>query len=138
VVAERTVADKRSIADLAAGVAQTVGRATSVDTVLLVKAGQGANRWPVTGAELGRYAAAIGIDSSAIPLFRDASCEEVLDRLQQPLGRVGILNDLNPCGALPEATVTFVATIPHRDWLTLSRVRDTVRIQLLLPTGEVP
>ncbi len=133
VVAERVIAEKRALSDLAVRVVRSFPERPRLDTLLVV-APPGGRRWPVTALELARYAVAIGVPGTALPrITRDAPCAEVAGRLALPLGRTGVLNDQNPCGRLPARTAVWEAEVRYRDWLTLGGRRDTVRLELLAP-----
>lgn len=127
----RTVAERQAFANLALVAVQQLGRMPEVDTVLVVKAGPGRNRWPITGPELARYAAAMRIDPSGIPVMLDSSCPDVAARLRAPLGRLAILNDQNACGSLPAVSHRFQAAADYFDWLSLAQRPDTLRLELL-------
>lgn len=134
-VSQQVVNDKRAIADLALAVSRIVQGETGMDTLLVVKAGQGGNRWPVTGPELEHYVAATRTNQAPAPVIRDATCPEVTRYLAAGHERIGILNDQNRCGPLPEATFTLVALVRRMDWGRLSLRSDSLTIQLLLPTA---
>lgn len=127
----RTVAQRRAFADLALAASRQLGRLPSVDSVLVVKAGPGRNRWPITGPELQRYAGAVSPAIAHVPVIRDATCSEVAGRLRAPLDRMGILNDQNACGPLPTANYRFRAAADHIDWWSLSTRPDTMTLELL-------
>lgn len=129
----KVVGGMRAFQDLAAGAVGVLAKAPSTDTVLVVKAGPGGNRWPVTGPELAHYAEAISAPGTTFPEIRDASCEEVAERLKSGSPGIGYLNDQNRCGPLPQATMTMVAIAPYLDWTALRVRNDTLKIQLLLP-----
>lgn len=135
IVAERTTTDKRAIADLAAAVVHAFAARDDVDTVYVTRVGPGAHRWPITGSELQRYSNAI-LPGTHAPRYQDASCGQIAERVQLPLERVAVLNDRNPCGALPGASLTLLAPARYHDWLTLAPQVDTIRLQLLLPRED--
>jgi hypothetical protein len=76
----------------------------------------------------------MGVPDSVLPVMRDTSCEEVVSRLQLPLGRSAVLNDQNPCGRMPQQTVTWEKEVGYLDWVSLRRVADTLRVDLLAPS----
>ena len=133
IVSARTIRQKYATANLTLRIARTFPAAPRLDTLFVVTPRQGGRRWPITGRELGHYALAFGVPASALPVMRDATCEEIEGRLRQPLGRSAILNDQNPCGRLDDRTVTWAADVSYRDWLSLKTVPDTLRVDLLAP-----
>ena len=74
------------------------------------------------------------VPDSMIPVMRDASCEEIVARLQQPLGRNAVLTDQNPCGRIPDQTRTWEEDLEYLDWASLRRVPITIRVDLLAPS----
>ncbi len=132
-VAGRTASDKRSIADVAAKVVRTLPALPRLDTVFIVTPAQGGRRWPITGTELAHYARALQVPDSTLPAFQDLSCQAVVARLQQPLDHAGVLNDVNPCGPLPRATLRWMAVGHSVNWLTLRDQSDTVVVEILAP-----
>jgi 4-amino-4-deoxy-L-arabinose transferase-like glycosyltransferase len=134
----RTVGDRRAFANLALVTVRQLGQLPTVDSVLVVKAGPGRNRWPVTGPELERYAQAMGEATTHIPVIRDASCEVVAGRLGEPLAQMAILNDQNACGPLPSASHRFRAPADFFDWLALQVRPDTLLIELLAAPPTIP
>lgn len=133
ITAVRVVGEKHGLASLALAISHTFPRAPRLDTVFVVTPRQGGRRWPVTGRELRRYALAVGIPDSILPVMLDASCEEVGSRLSRPLGRNAILNDQNSCGRLPERTHRWQSVVRSVDWLSLGWRSDTVVVELLAP-----
>ena len=132
-VADRTASYKRSTADLAATLVRMLPRLPRLDSVFIVTPPDGGRQWPITASELTRYASAIQADTRPLPALRDESCSAVTSRLQQPLGRNAVLNDVNPCGPLPAVTLRLVARVPFREWSSLAWRRDSLVIQLLAP-----
>lgn len=133
-VSERTVGNKRSIADIAAAIARTFPRLPKLDTVFVVSPRQGGRHWPVTAPELRQYAAAIGVPDSALPVITEATCEAVTDRLHQPLLRNAVLDDHNPCGPLPAVTLQWTATPPYFDLGSWQRKHDQEEVDILAPS----
>jgi hypothetical protein len=68
--------------------------------------------------------------------MRDASCEEVVVRLQRPLDRSAVLNDQNPCGRIPDRTVTWLEDVGYLDWASMRWITDTMRVDLLAPSWK--
>ena len=134
IVAGRVIEEKHALSDLAVRIAESFPKYPRLDTLLISTPETGGRRWPVTALELSRYAIAIGVPDSALPIIRDAACSEVARRLGQPLGRNAVLNDQNPCGRLPQNTRIWLAPIRYRDWLTLAPIMDTVKVELLAPS----
>ncbi|MGH7592602.1 MAG: hypothetical protein ACRELE_01920 [Gemmatimonadales bacterium] len=132
-VSRRTVEYKRAIANIAAAIVHRLPREPPLDTLFMVVPRRGGRRWPVTADELRHYARALQIPDPAIPVMRDAPCEEIISRLRHPLGGNAVLNDQNPCGPLPAVTIDWAAVMAYRDpWSW--RVRyDTVAVQILAP-----
>ncbi|HEV8356792.1 MAG TPA: hypothetical protein VGQ17_08530 [Gemmatimonadales bacterium] len=135
IVSSRTIRQKYATANLTLRISRTFPAAPRLDTLFVVTPRQGGRRWPITGRELQHYALAFGVPDSALPVMRDAPCEEVASRLEQPLGRSAILNDQNPCGRL-DRTLTWAAEVRYLDWLSLKPVADTMRVDLLAPSWE--
>lgn len=130
----RTVRQKHAIAALASDVVTALKQSPRLDSLFVVTPRQGGRRWPVTGSELRRYAVALEAPDSILPVVRDLSCEQVIDRLQRPLGNSAVLNDLNPCGRLPQATFTWLRQVKYLDWLS-ARVRiDSLQVEVLAPS----
>jgi hypothetical protein len=134
----RTVRQKHAIAGLAADVVTALREAPRLDTLFVVVPKQGGRRWPVTGSELRRYAVALEVPASKLPAVMDLSCEDIIVRLQQPLGRSAVLNDLNPCGRLPRASRTWAREINYLDWLSAGRRTDSVLVEVLAPSWGAP
>lgn len=128
----RTVAARQAFANLALSAVVQLGNTPAIDSVFVVKAGAGKNRWPVTGPELERYAAAMRVPPSRIPVIRDAPCDAVAARLHSGLGRSAILNDQNACGPLPATTYRFAEPVDRWDWLSFTMRRDTLQLDLLI------
>jgi len=137
-VSRRTVEDKRAIANLAAAIVRSFPRQPRLDTLFMVVPRQSGRRWPVTSDELRRYAIALQVPDSAVPVMRDATCEEITSRLALPLGDNAVLNDRNPCGPLPIVTVNWEAVAPYPDPWSWRRREDTLGIQLLAPKWGRP
>ena len=138
IVAERVVGEKHATAALAREIALSFPRHARLDTLLVGLPSQGGRRWPITAQELRRYAVALGVPDSALPLTRDAFCEEIGIRLRASLARNAVLNDQNPCGRLPVRTQEWNAEVRYFDWLGFSRVRDTMRVEILAPSWTKP
>jgi hypothetical protein len=134
IASARTVRQKHATAALAAAVSRAWLAAPRLDTLLVVTPPQGGRRWPLSARELRNYAVFLGATDSALPLMLDASCDEVIRRLQRPLNRSGVLNDQNPCGRIPQQTVTWEKAVGYLDWASLRRVADTLRVDLLAPS----
>ena len=130
----RTVRHRSATASLAARITSDLPGSPRLDSLLIVTPTQGGRRWPVNASELKSYAVFMGVPDSMIPVMQDASCEIIVQRLQQPLGRSGVLNDQNPCGRLPQSTVTWEEDLTYLDWTTLRRVPLTMRVDLLAPS----
>lgn len=129
----RSISHNRAVADLAAGVTRIVGQIGTIDTLFVIKAGPNANKWPVTGPELERYAQAIGDPRWVIPTMRDVSCEIAVHHLKESTPRVALLNDQNRCGSLPAPSTTLIATVHSYDWMSWRTTTDTLSLQLQLP-----
>lgn len=129
----RIAGERRAFADLALATVRVLDSYPPIDTLLVVKPISGANRWPVSGAELRQYSLAMNLQTDHTPAMVDANCAYVARRLSEPLNRLGVLNDQNNCGPLPTASVRLVASLPYIDWFSLTQSTDTLVIQLLLP-----
>jgi hypothetical protein len=88
----------------------------------------------VNASELKSYAVFMEVPDSMMPVIKDASCEDVVRRLQGPLGRTAVLNDQNPCGRLPERTVVWTEDLGYLDWTSWREVPVTMRVELLAPS----
>jgi len=130
----RIVRHRQATANLAVRITSALPTAPRLDTLLVVKPPQGQRQWPVNASELHSYAVFMGVPDSAMPVMQDASCEVVARRLQSPLGRTAVLNDANPCGRLPEWTVSWTEDLGYLDWASLRRVPITMRVELLAPS----
>jgi hypothetical protein len=136
----RTVRQKHAIAGLASDVVSSLQRSPKLDSLFVVMPRVGGRRWPVTGSELRRYAVALEVPDSMLPVVRDLPCEEIAARLQRPLERSAVLNDLNPCGPLPASTRRWIREVRYLDWLSTETRADTVLVELLAPSwpGTLP
>jgi len=134
IVSSRTIRQKRATADFAVGISRTLPVAPRLDTLFIVTPRVGGRRWPINAKELRHYGLFLGVPDSSLPVMTDVDCESVAGRLQQPLGRNGILNDQNPCGRLGAQTITWVADVGYLDWISMRRVTDTMRVDLLAPS----
>jgi hypothetical protein len=132
-VSWRTIGIKNAIAGVALDVTRELARRPRLDSLYVVTPSQGGRRWPVTGGELRRYGIAVGFPDSVLPAMVDAPCERVARRLNAPLGRSGVLNDINPCGRLPLRTIEVRRTVSHLDWLSGRVVADSVVVEILAP-----
>lgn len=132
--AHRTIRQKHAIAGLAVEVVSALRSEPRLDTLYVVLPRQGGRRWPVTGSELRRYAVALQVADSALPVVRDLSCEGIIARLQRPLANSAVLNDQNPCGRLPGATRTWVREAKYLDWFSGEVRVDTTLVEVLAPT----
>ena len=130
----RTVRHRNATASLAARITSDLPSGPRLDSLLIVTPTQGGRRWPVNASELKSYAVFMGLPDSMIPVMRDVSCEDVVARLQSPLGRSAILNDQNPCGRIPDPTKTWEEDLEYLDWASLRRVPLTMRVDLLAPS----
>ena len=130
----RTVRHRNATASLAARITGELSGNPRLDTLLVVTPRQGGRRWPVNASELTSYAMFMGIPDSMIPVMRDASCEEIVSRLQRPLGRSAVLNDQNPCGRLPGQTRTWEEDLNYLDWTSWRRIPLSMRVDLLAPS----
>ena len=131
--AHRTIQQKHAIAGLAVEVVTALRSEPRLDTLYVVLPRQGGRRWPVTGSELRRYAVALQVADSALPVVRDLSCEEIIARLQRPLANSAVLNDQNPCGRLPGANRTWVRETKYLDWVSAQVRVDTTLVEVLAP-----
>ncbi len=134
IVSDRTIRQKNATAALALSITHTLAARPRLDTLFVVTPRQGGRRWPITGGELRHYGLAFGGPDSILPVMKDASCEEVASRLQQPLDRNAVLNDQNPCGRLGAQTITWAADVGYLDWVSLRGIADTMRVDLLVPS----
>ena len=130
----RVVKHRAATASLASRITRTLPGAPPIDTLLLVTPQVGGRQWPVNASELRSYALLMEVPAASMPVMRDASCEEVAQRLARPLGRTAVLNDQNPCGRLPQATVGWEEDLGYLDWITWKRVPLTMRVELLAPS----
>ena len=130
----RVIRHRQATANLAVRVTSLLPTRPRLDTLLVVTPAQGMRQWPVNASELRSYAIFMEVPDSLIPVIQDASCEEVVRRLQRPLGRTAVLNDQNPCGRLPQATVVWTEDLGYLDWTTWRAVPVTMRVELLAPS----
>jgi hypothetical protein len=132
-VSARTIRHKRATADLAVEVSRAWPSAPHLDSLFVVTPRQGGRRWPVNARELRNYAVFMGVPDSALPVMRDTACEDVVRRLQIPLGKSAVLNDQNPCGRIPDPTMTWSEGVDYLDWTSLRWIADTMRVDLHAP-----
>jgi hypothetical protein len=137
-VSVRTVRQKQATADLAVSISQAWAASPRLDTLLIVTPPVGRRRWPINARELRNYARFLDVPDSVLPVMLDASCDAVLFRLQQPLHRSAVLNDQNPCGRLPVQTRTWAYDVGYLDWASLTRIADTMWVDLLAPSWGIP
>jgi hypothetical protein len=129
----RVVRHRQATFNLADRITNELPAAPPLDTLLVVTPSQGGRQWPVNASELRSYAIFMEVPDSAMPVMVDASCEAVVSRLQQPLGRLAVLNDVNPCGRIPDPTVTWTEEWTYLDWTTLRRVPVSMRVDVHAP-----
>lgn len=129
----QVVRHREATASLAARISNALPASPHLDTLLLATPPQGGRQWPVNASELHAYASFVGVPDSVMPVMRDASCEEIVRRLQRPLERTAVLNDLNPCGRLPDATISWTEDWAYVDWASLRWIPVAMRVDLLAP-----
>ena len=134
IVSARTIRQKEATAALTRDVTLALADAPRLDTLFVVTPPGGGRRWPINAWELDKYAKFLKVPDARIPVIVDASCDAVIARVQQPLGNSAVLNDQNPCGRLPVTTRTWERDVGFIDWMSLSRVPDTMRVYLTAPS----
>jgi hypothetical protein len=104
------------------------------DSVVIAGPRLGPRALPVQGAELREYAIAMRYgDEQTLPQVRDVDCEGGQRLLREGLRRVVLLTYSYGCGRFAQPSVRLRADFNFRDWVTLSKVEDSLTVDLLVP-----
>jgi hypothetical protein len=126
--ASRSVEATGARIELNASVAQLVGRLTSADTVVVLGPTTGPRVLPVRAEELRDYAVALHwMAPDDAPWVHDADCPAYQP---DPGGQTLFVSYSYGCGRFPAPRMRLIATFAWRDWLTLTRVVDTLSADL--------
>lgn len=135
VVARRDVATAAASLQVNVVLARSLREFARYDSLLVVGPGSGPRMLPVHGFELRDYAIAMRYaDDAGLPRVRDASCEEGVAMLRRGAGATVLATYSYGCGPLPQPTRRLVGGFTYRDWMTFAPIRDSLSIDLLIPT----
>jgi hypothetical protein len=120
--------------ELNVSLARTLKAFQGYDSVVVAGPRVGPGALPVQGTELREYAVALRYgDEQTLPQVRDVDCEGGERLLRDGLRRVVLLTYSYGCGRFPQPSARLRADFSYRDWLTLSRRRDSLTLDVLKP-----
>lgn len=131
IVAMRSVDSAAAMQRINFSVANIIAQMQRSDTLVVLGPEELARRLPVRAEELRDYAVALKmIHADSVATIVDASCDQFDPGSNRP---VGYLSYSYGCGRFPSTDLRINSPFTWRDWLTMTRVADSLTVDLVGP-----